>query len=325
MNVVSRTSSALAFCLVSALMVLGSGCGPNLSTEGDNCRALLDCENKCQIDDEECVQDCRDDASERAKARRDAIESCSEKNCADAEFQNSSACFVKHCHDEVATCAPDYYGDATCADIFRCELGYGDNCTEQGSKSAKLTHADLSLCWSEHDCESHACLVQNCTDLATKCGITGESTCRQANVCAKSAQAGESQWRCLENVAPGESAESMSALRKCQRSECAEAESLPEGILCTSKNCRTERANCGLNGSQTTCAEMWSCMSEQDDTCANAEDPKKKLFEDYIYEGPAEEQTAFFELDVCVRKNCPAEEPECVQNECGEELTACGV
>ena len=90
----------------------------------------------------------------------------------------------------------------------------------EGLKTAKLTHAYLTMCSDENDCRNTPCLVQECTDHATSCGITGDSTCKDVNTCLKST----SDWSCIEDIAPGQSAANMRALRTCQRSQCSDAE-----------------------------------------------------------------------------------------------------
>ena len=114
MNAVLRTPSAVAFCLTSALALLAVGCGEsdrsNLSTEGSSCQETAYCTADCPPDDEECEQECIEDASELAMAKYQDVLSCNDNNCPDSGWGNSSsACFVKNCHAEAAACAPDYH------------------------------------------------------------------------------------------------------------------------------------------------------------------------------------------------------------------------
>jgi hypothetical protein len=64
-------------------------------------------------------------------------------------------------------------------------------------------------------------------------------------------------------------------------------------------------------------------MIGEKSTCSSVDDRQKRLFEDYVYEGPAQEQTEFFELTQCVDDNCPDSSEKCIENECGEEMNAC--
>jgi hypothetical protein len=291
--------------------------------DGLNCEALNSCVTQCGEDDETCQQECRENAGQVGTVRLGALRTCQEANCNDAP--NPRGCLLKNCGEELQTCLPGQFGDATCAEVTTCNLFGGDSCDELGTKSAQITSTELSACAESNECLSFACVVENCTDLATSCGITGVSSCRQVEVCLSSVNSQAEAGRCLTQIEPGEAAANHSSLQACRNEACDGIESTVGQTRCADTNCRDQRSACGLTGDNTTCSDMWACASGQRSDCQNAENFTEQLYASYIYEGSGEAQIDFFELMACAGQQCPDQDNSCIQNSCSAETSACGI
>ncbi len=198
-----------------------------------------------------------------------------------------------------------------------------------GSNDSDIGEVDcdaLEECTAQCESGRNACFKE-CGefDKVLACRGTGELSCRGTRLCMNTANTNEDWWNCIDNIGTGQPVDELSALYRCERSECAEADTLDKRGQCSTKHCIDERNSCGLSGSGTSCAEMWSCATQETAECADTDEFPRLLFEDYIYNGTAEQQNAFFAVFACMNEKCPNRQPECVQTECGNELEACDI
>lgn len=110
----------------------------SLPSNGDlTCEGIYDCFQDCSNDDQECLQECYKNGSEKGQSDYQALSSCVEKNCGDAA--DKGKCAAEKCRTEAEVCVPGIIpGEKTCKEIDDCIGNCSTNecaqeCYEEGT------------------------------------------------------------------------------------------------------------------------------------------------------------------------------------------------
>lgn len=296
-------------------------------TTGQPCGEFISCYVQC--DSDSCRQQCQQNANVIDLYHGfDRLTCLNENECPAL----GGRCEIENCSESYYTCRPERSpGDASCGEIFRCQsLGLGE-CSSNGTKQAQIRQAEVIGCGRDAGCleDSEAdpisCLMAQCSDETNTCGFAGESSCKEALGCVNTRASQSAATECIADLSAGDSASNFNSLQSCLSTECGDASSRAERVTCAATNCSEERGTCGLSGTSQTCSDMWNCAQGNISECMNAENPGIYLYTNYVYAGPSEDQANFEALRTCVSNNCPDAESSCVESQCGEEATACGI
>ncbi|GEM_PF-1874006 len=294
---------------------------------GLSCSGYIDCLNNCPSGDSSCENECQSNLGELGAIRVNAYGTCLNENDCD-----SASCRMGTCGDEFYACFPDRApGQATCNEIFRCEsVGIG-TCESNGTQQAQIDRSELITCADGQGCLDDGennpllCLYANCGTTGEDCGIYQGRSCSEVSACINSTQSGtEARTECYMSFSSAQEATEYRSYVSCATANCSDA---ADFTLCAQDQCGQQRDSCGLNGTSSTCSDMWACATGETSGCDPASpDFAENLFNNYIYEGSAQAQSDFFALNDCQRNSgCTPGDSTCLENECGAEANACGV
>jgi hypothetical protein len=272
------------------------------------CGVLAGCVDACAPNDDMCQQTCFDAASMNGAAEYDAIVQCAvANNC------NNEMCVNLNCAAELLAC---FSGPLTCGQFAACfedcagDGGCEGSCFVESTQLAQGQSQALQQCIEDNQCADEACIAENCSDQLQSCigGMSDELPCPIVAECAL--DCGDDMVcidACQVSASPTAQDEAPALL------ECADVEGCND-IACTEQACPDEWGAC-FSGA-TECADISACLQG----CNNA-----SLCEYLcLTEGSFMGQVLFGALAQCASDNQCADE-QCVIDNCGLELAACGL
>ena len=154
-------------CDLEEICKAGGVCGlPSTGTE--TCIDVYNCIAQCGLD-ALCAEGCAGQASEEALAELDVLSTC-QQGCPAQDM----SCLMDVCVSELAACAYEASGVASCMDMFTClqvcdvtDATCQTTCIEQGSPEAQAQFMAIQLCLQVE------CPNQDTTCVQTAAGIGG--------------------------------------------------------------------------------------------------------------------------------------------------------
>jgi hypothetical protein len=300
---------------------------------GLSCSAYVDCLRNCPDGDDSCRNDCQSNLGELGRIRVNAYGAClEENNCESLE------CRLTTCGDQYYACFPEQApGSQTCDDNFRCTFGLieGEQCEDNQTVQDQIDYSNMINCADSNGCIETTpdgrtlnipCMIRECPMEVSTCGLSGNRSCSEVEACTRSVNNTNAFIECLLTFSSTQEANHWDDLRTCVNNNCSDA---ADPTLCAQSECGSERDTCGLNGTNTTCADMWNCLrgTNGDSMCDTSADGFGEYFNNnYVFEGPAQAQSDFFALNNCrADNNCLPDDQTCLEPDCSSELDACGV
>lgn len=300
---------------------------------GLSCSGYVDCLGNCPDGDTSCQNDCQSNLGELGRIRVNAYGGCLEDNNCE-----SPECRLQTCGDQYYACFPEQSpGTQTCDDNFRCAFGLieGEQCENNQTVQDQIDYSNMINCADSNGCIETTpdgrtlnipCMIRECPMEVSTCGLSGNRSCSEVEACTRSVNNTNAFIECLLTFSSTQESNNWDDLRTCVNNNCGDA---ADATLCAESECGSQRDACGLNGTNTTCADMWNCLrgTNGDSMCDTSTDGFGEYFNNnYVFEGPAQAQSDFFALNNCrADNNCLPDDQTCLETDCGSELDACGV
>ncbi|MFV8753811.1 hypothetical protein ACNOYE_24975 [Nannocystaceae bacterium ST9] len=275
---------------------------------GNACGTLLACMNLCPDDEPSCEQTCLDASSMLAIDEYDAVVQCIVDNaCQD------DACIDANCGAEIYAC---FTGALTCGELLACAdtcMGADDcqvSCFYDATALAQSQGQALQDCIEANQCMDDPCIAENCGAELQTCagGMSDFLPCPLVADCVL--QCGDDPVcvdGCQVSASPAAQAEVPPLIDCAVEQACGDLD-------CTEQACADEWGAC-FSG-DLDCVDVVGCV----EGCAGAELCEYVCATEASFMG----QVLFGALAGCIADNMCVDE-QCIADNCGLELTACGL